>query len=449
MTGIFLHDRELNCLQSHLEDGSCCAVVGLSNTGKSTLLRSCCRTEIGESLAGQNQVVIYVDCNRMLDLSEQGFYEAVLRAARSQLQARDLPQQLKTLLDEAYQRVIDPSSLFAVPLGFMEAIERLCEHGERRVILLLDEFDEPFAALEGRIFLNLRALRDRYGRQLIYVVAVERMLDEIRDDVEAGEFRELFAGRVCRIGLLSDAKAREWVRAMVAAEEMEIDADEVDFVVRQAGGHPGLLTSTTRLMLRAKSVAPETYARMGTDLVAEALVGDEIVRNECQRLWDQLASAEQAALRSLAVDQPVNEAARARLERLGLVDEEGRLFGAVFASFTRRQRRAQGDLPAGIWLDVDAGDVYIDGRRAPTLTELEYRLLRVLYERKDKLCDKYLLVERVWGEEYIDEVDDARIEKLVSRLRAKIEKDSTDPRYLITVRGRGYRLRTRPPARSR
>ncbi|HEC33331.1 MAG TPA: winged helix family transcriptional regulator, partial [Chloroflexi bacterium] len=59
-------------------------------------------------------------------------------------------------------------------------------------------------------------------------------------------------------------------------------------------------------------------------------------------------------------------------------------------------------------------------------------------------CDKYRLVEEVWGESYIDEVDDARIEKLISRVRAKIEEDPTNPRYLVTVRGRGYRLLSRP-----
>ena len=37
-------------------------------------------------------------------------------------------------------------------------------------------------------------------------------------------------------------------------------------------------------------------------------------------------------------------------------------------------------------------------------------------------------------------LDDARIEKLVSRLRKKVEPDPNEPRYLLTVRGRGYRL---------
>jgi len=52
----------------------------------------------------------------------------------------------------------------------------------------------------------------------------------------------------------------------------------------------------------------------------------------------------------------------------------------------------------------------------------------------------------VWGEGYLDEIDDARVEKLVSRLRSKIEQDPAAPRYLITQRGRGYKLLSRPKA---
>ena len=54
--------------------------------------------------------------------------------------------------------------------------------------------------------------------------------------------------------------------------------------------------------------------------------------------------------------------------------------------------------------------------------------------------DKYAIVTNVWGEGYIDEVDDARNEKLISRLRQKVEPDHGSPQFLTTVRGRGYRL---------
>jgi DNA-binding response OmpR family regulator len=121
-----------------------------------------------------------------------------------------------------------------------------------------------------------------------------------------------------------------------------------------------------------------------------------------------------------------------------------KLFSERFAAFVRRRRRTELDYPEGIWIDVDAGDVWVEGQRVATLTELEYRLMQTLYGRLGKLCDKYLIVESVWGQEYLDTVDDARIEKLVSRLRSKIEPDSSEPHYLITVRGRGYKLLQHP-----
>jgi two-component system OmpR family response regulator len=88
--------------------------------------------------------------------------------------------------------------------------------------------------------------------------------------------------------------------------------------------------------------------------------------------------------------------------------------------------------------------VWVDGIRIPVLTDLEFKLLKLVYERMDKLTDKYRIVSEVWGEEYLGEVDDARVEKLVSRLRSKIEQDPSNPIYLVTQRGRGYKLFSKP-----
>ena len=68
-------------------------------------------------------------------------------------------------------------------------------------------------------------------------------------------------------------------------------------------------------------------------------------------------------------------------------------------------------------------------------------VMRLLFQRRDRLTTKDMIVEAVWGQDYIDKVDDARIEKLISRVRQKIEPDPTRPIYLVTEPGVGYRFR--------
>jgi DNA-binding response OmpR family regulator len=127
----------------------------------------------------------------------------------------------------------------------------------------------------------------------------------------------------------------------------------------------------------------------------------------------------------------------------GLLVPDGtgeRLFSKLFTHYARRQGLIRQDMPEGVWVDIDAGSVWVGGTIIESLTDLEYRLLLLLYGRLDKICDKYQIVETVWGQEYLGEVDDARIEKLVSRLRAKLEPDPSRPQLITTVRGRGYKL---------
>jgi hypothetical protein len=314
----------------------------------------------------------------------------------------------------------------------------------RCIVFLCDEFDEPFQEIDARVFLNLRALRDRFAERLTYAVCTERQLEKSRREPEVIEFCELFAHHTLFLSMLNSADARLIIETYACEEEIEFSAEDEDFVMAQAGGHPGLLRAVCHVLIQMGSDPP------GYKLVRERLDSDHNVRGECAKLWNDLTPVEQDALIAF-VDRGHSGLSawpaevEQGLQRKGiLIPRKGgqlRVFGTLFEGFARRQKRVKATKgPPGVWVDVDAGDVWVDGELTPTLTDLEYRLLLLLYGRLDKLCDKYQIVEAVWGEEYIDEVDDARIDKLVSRLRQKVEPDPGEPRYLTTIRGRGYKL---------
>jgi two-component system response regulator MtrA len=92
------------------------------------------------------------------------------------------------------------------------------------------------------------------------------------------------------------------------------------------------------------------------------------------------------------------------------------------------------------------GDLEIDPaahrvRRAGelvSLTATEFRLLVELARRPGQVFTRELLLERVWGYEYLG--DSRLVDVAVQRLRAKVEDDPGHPRLIATVRGVGYRL---------
>jgi two-component system KDP operon response regulator KdpE len=73
------------------------------------------------------------------------------------------------------------------------------------------------------------------------------------------------------------------------------------------------------------------------------------------------------------------------------------------------------------------------------LTPIEFDLLRVLAQHPGRLVTQRQLLQEVWGPQYVDESHYLRVH--IAHIRAKLERDPSRPRYLITEPGVGYRLR--------
>ena len=91
-------------------------------------------------------------------------------------------------------------------------------------------------------------------------------------------------------------------------------------------------------------------------------------------------------------------------------------------------------------VDSRSKEVYLRGRLLdPPLTAKEFQLLELLYQHKGEVISKEGIAQGVWDYEVYDY---NAIDALVYRLRHRIEADPSIPRYLVTVRGFGYKLLT-------
>jgi two-component system response regulator RegX3 len=92
---------------------------------------------------------------------------------------------------------------------------------------------------------------------------------------------------------------------------------------------------------------------------------------------------------------------------------------------------------AGVRMDVERHEVSVNGERIK-LALKEFELLEMLLRNAGRVMTRGQLIDRIWGSDYVG--DTKTLDVHIKRLRTKIESDPANPRYLITVRGLGYKF---------
>jgi DNA-binding response OmpR family regulator len=88
-------------------------------------------------------------------------------------------------------------------------------------------------------------------------------------------------------------------------------------------------------------------------------------------------------------------------------------------------------------IDFDRREVWVDDKLVQ-LRPTEYRLLYHLVQNAGWVISHDQLLSKVWGYEYRDEPHYVRL--YINYLRKKLEKDPSNPKYILTERGVGYRF---------
>jgi DNA-binding response OmpR family regulator len=95
---------------------------------------------------------------------------------------------------------------------------------------------------------------------------------------------------------------------------------------------------------------------------------------------------------------------------------------------------------------VRIGDAEVDfnraeikrGSRTVALTPLEFRLLQAFVRARGRILTRAQLITEAWGPNTF--VSDRVVDNHIGSLRKKLEPDAAEPRFLLNVRGLGYRF---------
>lgn len=118
----------------------------------------------------------------------------------------------------------------------------------------------------------------------------------------------------------------------------------------------------------------------------------------------------------------------------------------------RRAQIAPHEDGQGLRTTITVGDLEVDyaqhlvtmrGQEI-SLTPIEYRILAYLVQNAGRVVTQDLLLEHVWGAEYVGESHMLQVN--INRLRRKLEEDPSRPKYIVTKVGVGYLIPGQPSA---
>jgi hypothetical protein len=459
--------NELQAIYKRLlsEPPQCCAIISETSFGKTTLLRNISesqRATIRDNLGIEHGFTfVYLDCIPYIELAEMGAYASakfwwdMYNTLWTKLNIDKPPSLSEPQLSVDHHALIDTAFEIKSELeGFIQTLQH-------PVIFVLDNF-EGVARLPLRDSEWLRAMT---RLQCAYVVSSRHLLYLLyqynRESwASPSPLWNLFSDPVY-LGLMKEEEAMDFVFQAGKLENFWKQED-IKFIKRIAGRHPEIIRIACSHLfeqrLHSPSLKADDYEFLEFSVYKDASA-------ICNQLWHGLAdpelnnepripgyAGEKEALILSSYQRGLIDVARRCnttekkilfvLEQRGLierVDGEWHVFAEVMRQFALLQeqdhKQSELNIPKQI---VTPGDTGI-----PTFAYLEGKVYEYLKSHVGEVCDRDEIKRAVWGN---NPPTNSALQKIIERIREKIEPDPENPRYLIAVRGQGFMLREDPLA---
>jgi DNA-binding winged helix-turn-helix (wHTH) protein len=442
---------EVDMIGRCLRAGDSCSVIGVSGMAKSNLFRHLLRLSVrrhyldGDCL---RYLFLSLSAHELGIISEQAIYSLLYERLISGLRQQGLAEDSAGLSEELSRWTSLPTDALLVQRAFLQLLQTvMASDPARNLVILFDQFDDLYQRLNPRFFANLRAIRDEYKYRVSYVVFTREELPRLCDAPECEEFYELFSSNVIGLGPYDLNDARLLLSRVGGRYGQTPEAGVSERLIEWTGGHPGLLKATCMATLHGVKTLPGDTAQ-----ALDSLLGVEDVRTECAKLWGSLSDEEQKALQALVIhklnaSRDGETIRRLRLKNLLIdVGEAIAPFSPLFTAYIAKQKAEAlftTKISAGpIRIDA-AGEVWVNEKRVtPPPSKRELSLLEYLCLDPGRLRTKDEIIAIVYPEEYRsgEGVSDDALNALVKRLRDRLEASAGTHNFIVTVRGKGYRL---------
>lgn len=475
------------CERLMAQPPQCCVIIGEPRSGKTSLLYYLASLSEDNQSAGhlylgdpRRFVFAYVNAGPYIE-------PGIFQAQASLFFWRDLYQALARVIPGAPALPVmlerqDPDARVLTSIYEIRSeVEHLIrEHEQYTMVLLIDNI-EGIARLPRPNSSLLRTLTQDPGiaRRIAYIATSRVPVQQLYTPTtwqEPSSLWSLFDGSVY-LGLLDRSAAEDLILQSAMYPHRDLfSAEDVAFIRHLAGRHPDMLAIACEHLHDWYALEPAPL-----DLAARIRLTQQISEAAlplCQSLWESIHESgtnSQEVLWELAHGRPPGTEDQMRLlydlERRGLVERRGHpwyIFSEVMRQFIQHQ-------PQPVTIAVSDQDTRQNGNGAghrkgdslytneleqtaplivaasslqpseetavplsPPFTHLEGEVFAYLQAHAGVVCDRDEIKRAIWKDAL---PSDSALQKIIERIREKIEPDPRNPRRLIAVRGQGYMLR--------
>ncbi|MGE5041573.1 MAG: helix-turn-helix domain-containing protein [Candidatus Levyibacteriota bacterium] len=392
-------------------------LVGMKRVGISNFLRFFLNhKEISQTYIQEpGHLFIQVDLNDLVERDIFPFWILTFKRLADYVDKNIGNQKIKKRVNQLFLDSIQSQDLFLTIDGIRESLVLLSENGYTPTIFFI-RFDRIIEYATSSFFGNFEGLIDATQHKLSFVFTSVRPLDTLSSEVFTKHALSVFADTM----YIEPAKSKdvEMLFSSTAKKYNITISDELKKrLLSLVDGYNQYLQFALIKMHEEKNITVKN--------LEDILLSDERISLQSEELWESLAAEEKAVLEKIIGREKLTEEDRKNGEYLfktGLITENGKFFSVLFEAFLEEKKN----------LKKKESHVL-------ELSKKEHILLQVLRSKKNDVCEREEIIERVWQEAESIGVSDWAIDRLVARLRSKLKSQGAREE-IITVKTRGYKL---------
>lgn len=416
-----------------LQKGSDVILLGVAGAGKTTLMRKLMPPNVGggrqtlfERFWPEHRSLLFCRADGMAigEATLPRFCRLLIATTKSAF-----PLGWPNEIRRSYDRLATPNcSTEEMRVALVSTIESVARHLNKRIVFLLDHFDDVYPKLPPELFWILQEVKP-IRPHVTFVLAMHNQFDSSNRHIDKF-LRVLYRPHDCWLPPLNENQLKTVISPYkLSSKKM---TKSIEF-----GGYQPRLTELVALAIKKMRSVPADESRLSKKLLTNKAVTDHL-----SLIWQSLLPEEQQALQSVASGQ----ASMSENIQTQLTNNKGLLEG----DDEEEPLRIQNPLFAAYLLskigstvkDSTGQEIKIEGQAIPRqhLTAREEKLLGYMVGKAGQICTKDEIAQHIWGDKPNDPVRDESIATLISNLRKKLDQLSprAGRRYIKTVRQRGY-----------